>query len=677
MNKFCRFVSLCVVPLASFLTFIIQPIAGKSLLFAFGGKASIWLTALVFFQAILLCGYLLAFILEKCSKRTQVTTLGLVSLLALFSLDSTPSYDEANFSQFNVAWTLFFSLGPALLLTTSVGIVFHGWLRSNNTKIPYFLYALSNIGSVSALGAFPFFIEPNIGIQQLGFIWTLLFILLVVMLAVASYGFLKCGNIPEAIELEKRDECSRWKKLSWLGIPFLLCVMLAVTTQDITHEIGSHPLSWTIPLCIFLLAYTVGFFGFLKLNLLPWLFALVLTCLSIFVLKVANLQNSWIPSRMISLLMLQASISLSLVTMLYHWRPKGAFGMFYVMNALGGVMGGLAISVLSPMIFSCEIELFFALTAIVLVIGIGICLLLNNNVVLPFTIFSIVVISIVGRPLWELKQNVEYFRNIYGLIELHQHRDRVSMLNGRILHGTQFIHPQKSQTPTTYFWEGSAIGIMIKCLQAQKTSLRIGVIGLGAGTLATYLRAEDEMIFWDIDPNSKWIAENVFTFLAESKGKISIQLVDGRKGIESISSSFDLIVVDAFSGDGVPPHLLTVEAVELYQSKAPNGILAFNATNAYLHVQRVLSGSAERLELETVIAGSAPDQKSKRDTASHLSYYFFITKPENIEALDTFIENFLAYEGAQHVVGRNEEIPRVYWTDDKNNMWSIIKNKPF
>lgn len=696
MSKFLsvRFLGFPAVLLAAFLTFMAQPLMGKYLVPWHGGSASTWVTAMVFFQAALLAGYVLAYLLQRISVSRQALVMAGLALLVPFVTQIPPLQLGPAMSAWGVLISLTVSLFPAILLTTCLGILLHGWFRAIGSEVPYYLYSISNFGSLLALCAYPLLIEPKIGLGHQSLVFQgLLFMLCALTLGLAYRMWQQVRGdgsgvtVSSGISTESKDRetISTARKLYWLVLSAAACVAMIGTMRALSAEIGSNPLSWILPLAIYLLSFSITFSGIwrpflnpvftagLALVLFPWLYH-------------RGLQSEELSFQMMGL----AAAVLFCATHLAHGlvylsRPKVRFDLFYVVIAAGGVLGGFFASISAPSFFAQPYEFPAAL---LLILGIGAWQLFWAT---PFEgigwiprLCAAVGILIPGVVVLTDQvssqkdgQSIEtHFRNIYGHFRIEVNPNYLIALSETTIHGAQWRDPTMRRLATTYYHPGTGIGRMMLYLQTSNPRLKVGVLGLGVGTLAAYGRTGDELVFWDIDPSSFDIAGSVFSFVTDSPARVEFRHQDGRLGLEKSNEIFDLIVVDAFSGDSVPPHLLTREAIEGYLKAVPDGILAIHASNRYINLFPVLATHAKDLNLDGRWVIASPGQKTADQQAALVSnYFFFFPKSAKVGAaqFEAFLEEpFMDFTYKTVSAESLNSSSEIRWTDDRHAILDVF-----
>lgn len=680
--RFFRLLVYLVVPAAAFLTFLLQPIVGKQLMPRYGGTAGTWMTVSLFFQTALLAGYALAsWLLRQRRGRSEIIVIGLAVLAPLTA--KLPPWNFSGLSEWPaVLIGLTLSLLPTVLLTTSIGIVLQGWIRARDGRVPYSLYGVSNLGSLLALVAYPFLIEPAVGLSaQVTYVRGLLGILSLGTIGLALIERRRGGLDAAAAPEEAAEEIPVRRVVLWMAVAFGTCTLMLGGVRILSAEIGSNPLAWLLPLGMYLLSFTLTFSGWWRSSFtLATVAALGLSLYAYMQTKgVANTVLSYWPRAW--LVALLASGTLAGHGFLYQLRPARRFSFFYLMVALAGMLAGLFASVGAPLIFDRNFE--FAGAGFLLVILTGLALVAQRGWV-QRTAF---VLLAVGPAVWfgvekilEEKRLVitklKYLRNYYSTIVLIDTPAYITASNETTLHGAQTHEKGKEDTPTTYYTHGSGGGIVIDALQKKYPAIRIGVIGLGTGTLATYPRHADEIVFWDINPLAVHVARNYFTFLKDCQGTLDVRLMDGRIGVRTAKERFDLLVVDAFSGDYIPLHLLTREALQEYmKSVGGTGIVAFHVSNRYIDLLPVIATNARRLGLGIRSVYAKPtDLADKAEQPAKTSYVLVYPKDRDNE-VDGWIMEQMKRSDYDYQIVFPDESHEVDWTDDRHAIVDVLGRK--
>lgn len=681
MQRLFRPLVYVVVPTAAFLTFILQPIIGKQLMPRYGGTAATWMTISLFFQTALLGGYALAaWTLRQSRRRAQSVALALAILAPITA--KLPPWNVATGPEWiSVLVSLTASLLPTVLLTTSIGIVVQGWIRDRAGRPPYALYSLSNLGSLLALLVYPFAIEPFIGLRD----QALYARLLLVALAAGTIGlaWLERRRAPAAEEThaeEEPEEIPARRVALWITIAFFTCTLMLGAVRILSAEIGSNPLAWLLPLGIYLLSFSLTFSGWWQRSLtLGSLATLGLALFGYMQTKgiASTVLTSWPRFWLVAVIVMAA---LAGHGFLYELRPARRFTFFYLNLAIAGMLAGLFASVGAPLIFDRNLEFVLGAFAIAGIVGVG---LVAHRGLLEATAF---IIMALGPAVWPAVEKVieerrylvtklTYLRNYYSTIVLIDRPAYITASNETTLHGAQLHDPKLKDTPTTYYTRSSAVGMVITQLQKKFPVIRMGVIGLGTGTLAAYPRATDDIIFWDINPMAERVARTYFTFLQDCPGKVDVRIMDGRIGVRTAKERLDLLVVDAFSGDYIPLHLLTREALQEYMTRVGDGIIAFHVSNRYINLLPVIGANARHFGLSVrSVAASPNDTVSESEQAAKTSYVLVYPKSRDTE-VDGWLMEQMKEGNYDYTVSFPEEREEVEWTDDRHAIADVLWKK--
>ncbi|CAN5605029.1 fused MFS/spermidine synthase [soil metagenome] len=692
---------------AAFLLFSLQPLVGKIVLPRFGGSAAVWSVCLVFFQTTLLAGYALAYGVATLRPKQQLVlyTVLWVSTAAVATL---PVGDVWRLTWFtNPAGELLLKLLqfvalPAVLVG-SVSILVQVWARLSGVKDPYAFYAVSNVGSLGALLAYPTLIEPNLSVSASAAAWTWGFrgvALFVAGLSVAVW-LARPGSLQATETAEHDAPVPGWQAL--LGWMFLAAVgsgLLVSVTSRMTQDIAPIPMLWVIPLSLYLLTFIICFGGFYRR---AWVLPLAL--LGFALQTFVSLRSGWADlgfnkellgytvsaSGVTVGLVLTSSAFFFLVMLLhgelYALRPAAGFlSRYYLAISAGGAAGGAFVSLAAPWLFKVPLEypllLALALAVLFAVTTVhGVRLLQNVWLNLIATIGIIVlglgftVNKMAGPLLSGEETETSYYRNIYGPMHVEVGADRKTFVHGGTTHGVQVTDPEKSLRPISYYSEQSAVGMVYRLLaeDEKRTPLKIGGIGLGVGTLAAYARTapeteaargEREVIFYELDPEVASIAREHFTYLSAGFPKVAIRFGDARTTLEQEPpNGFHMLVVDAFTGDGIPIHLLTREALELYlRHTQSEGVILFHVSNRYLRLESVIANAAHALGLEALTIEHDPT-----DDDFDASTYVVVSRRQLPLTTQEWEDS-----GDSTVTPAPREPKLRIWTDDYSNLFSVL-----
>ncbi len=677
----------CTIFLSAFLLFGVQPMIGKIILPWFGGSAAVWSACLLFFQASLLAGYLYAHCSTRYLKRRQQAILHIVLMaasLALLPILPSPAWKpfEAGDPSGRILLLLAATIGLPYILLSATSPLLQAWFAMLKPgAIPYRLFALSNIGSLLALCSFPVLVEPlfTTRVQAIG--WSCLFAAFVLLCAVVAWKTLRSESRPAQIEAVQTGEPPSWKvQVLWAALAACASALLLEISNHLSQNVAPIPFLWVVPLGLYLLSFIICFereHAYRRVVFLPLLVLSVGAAAYALYFNLGNLNIKWsIPT---------FAVALFACCMVCHGelaRLKPASGYltsFYLMVSLGGALGGLFVAVGAPRLFHTFAELPATMVACV---ALAAAVLwgwpgdFKFKAVLTIVRIAMVILTIAlavylghGKHLDDTRFELSV-RNFYGVLRVYDLPDTdeqtgVRELNhGTINHGTQIIEAARRRTPTSYYGPNSGIGRAMRYLD-RKPSVRVGVVGLGAGVTAAYCRPGDVFRFYEINPLDLGIANSWFTFLKDCAADHDVLLGDARLTMErEPSRQFDLIAVDAFSSDAIPVHLLTREAFVLYfRHLKPNGILAVHVSNRYLDLAPVVSRNAQDIGKAALLLaddGGGYDYLTSSD-------WMLVT---NDPAVNMFTDHLFQGKGITRAKMRRDLRP---WTDDYSNLFQILK----
>ncbi|MBZ5623670.1 MAG: fused MFS/spermidine synthase [Acidobacteriia bacterium] len=597
---------------SSALLFLVQPMLAKAILPRFGGSAGVWVTCMLFFQVVLLIGYLYAYWITRHLNRRVQTAIHLVLLVLSLSalplhlpIERTPTSGAG--PSLAILWLLVASVGLPYFLLCTTSPLLQSWYAARGARFPYRLFALSNAASLAALFAYPVGIEPLLsGKHQLA-AWSGAYLVVVLL---ASLSALRMGGNKV---VDDHADFIGPENRPWLWIALAACasaLWLAVANH-LSQEVAPIPFLWVLPLGLYLLSFILCFegSGWYRPLLFRWLLpaAWIAVCFRI-ALEGSIGGLEWeIPV---------FSAALLICCMFCHGElaeskpdPRRGLAFFYLMIALGGALGAVFVGLVAPNVFSTYLELPVGITACVL-LALALLFGFPARRLVRLGLFAVLAFVFATR-YGSGDAQVVRTRNFYGALQV---RDRGAgetavraLYNGRTLHGVQFLSPSRSRLATAFFSAESGVG---RVLESRRTpGRRVAIIGLGAGTLATYGRRGDYFRFYEINPAVIQVASRAFRFLAESQARTDVVLGDGRLALQQEPlQSFDVIVLDAFSDDSIPIHLLTREAFEGYfQRLRGGGILAIHITSRYLDLDPVVEALAGSLQKNVLLIYNQPD----------------------------------------------------------------------
>jgi hypothetical protein len=678
-----------VVALSAFLLFLVQPLIAKQILPWFGGSSAVWTTCMLFFQAALLLGYAYADVTPRAlGPRNQPRVHIVVALLCLIVLPILapealkPSGSEEPITRILALLAVTIGL-PYLLLSTTSPLIQSYFARLNPGKNPYRLFALSNAASLAALVAYPTLIEPFVGVRAQAYGWSIAFAAYVLLLAALAWRVSKSDTpiVRDSTEpigdieahVADTSSPSAFTQLRWIALSAAGSMLLLAVSNHITQNVASVPLLWVLPLTLYLLTFILTFDGtgwYKRQYYLGPFIVLVIGMCYLLVDKTYQFD-----------LVVQTSVfcvGLFVVCMVCHGELVEAkpaprhLTRFYLLISVGGALGALIVSVVAPLMFPTFLETPVALfVAALLFVPIAKAV----NWLLPwFAVALAIGVAGTGAYFWKLEHDnsLEVTRNFYGVMKIKQYDEPGSenhllrMVHGAILHGEQYTHEKWRLEPTTYYTPTSGFGRAVnnQRLQAPRTAngIRIGMIGLGVGTVAAYCREIDKCRIYEINAEVERLARKHFTYLADSPAKPEVIIGDARLSLErEAPNQFNVLAVDAFSGDSIPMHLITDEAVRVFMKQVSSGgILAYHVSNRFLNLPPVLAEIAAAEKLVGVVV----EDPAQSNNALHSSSTWVLL------ARDAKV-----FEGIEE----SKPLERIpggpFWTDDFNNLLSVLKTK--
>jgi SAM-dependent methyltransferase/MFS family permease len=668
---------------SAFLLFAIEPVIAKIVLPWFGGSAAVWTTCLLFFQAALLAGYLYADVaVRRLEPRTQVLVhiaLLAVSILALPVIPNPAWKPVGNEDpSWRILGLLAVTLGLPYLLLSATSPMLQAWYaRTHDRPLPYRLFALSNAGSMLALLSYPVLVEPVFSTGHQAWGWSAGYLVFVVLCGAVAWRS-RGARLPAEEITPSDDPRPSWRlQLMWLSLAACGSTLLLAVTNHLTQNVASIPFLWILPLALYLASFILCFEGRGWYHRSTFLKLAVVALAGMAYAMGEDFQN----------LKLEALIpvfagGLLVSTMVCHGElarlkpPHRYLTSFYLMIAAGGAVGGVLVGLVAPHFFTGYFELEIALAwcalMIVLVVrpsasGIG-NRLLARAVWIGAIAGALALAGYLGRETYRFRHGSRLLvRNFYGALRVNDEGDGVDeasirkLTHGTINHGEEFLDRGRRMQPTTYYGYNTGIGLTIQEAQV-RLGLRVGVIGLGTGTIAAYGRPGDIFRFYEINPLVIDIARSQFHFLPGSKAKVAVVLGDARLSLErEPPENYDILAVDAFSSDAIPVHLLTREAFALYfRHLQPAGVLAVHVSNKHLNLAPVVSLAARSLGKRAVVIESDDDDENAVFGATWV--------------LVSARESFFRYPFIRKAATPVKPIPGLRpWTDDYSNLFQILK----
>ncbi len=709
--------------LSAALLFSVQPMFSKMVLPLLGGTPQVWNTAMLFFQMTVLAGYAYAHGTSKFfNVRTQaVLHISLLGIFTVFLPIAIPQNWISPINQDPVFWQLSLMAltigGPFFVISGSAPMIQRWFAQTKhpNAENPYFLYGASNLGSMSALLAYPFLIEPLANLTQQFYGWMVGYIALIFFTAASA--FLVWGETQKPKHLKKQKEQITWARRGlWLLLSFIpSSLMLGVTTY-ITTDIASAPLLWIVPLALYVGTFIIVFSRktIISRDHIMTAFSYLMIALIVLSIMLTARHIVFIPLH----LLLFFTAALACHTELARLKPRAEnLTEFYLFMSMGGAIGGVFNAIIAPQIFTLPLEypLILGLAcfmryasekqtrkktsfyniAIAAASLLFVALAFNLHYPVSKGLFSfLILISLVfiadkrwlfafsiagallfyppgytkGRGFFTNTPHQE--RNFFGIVRVVDvaGSQRI-LLNGTTNHGSQSLDKKHKLEMLSYYSTSSPVGDYFKFMEEKNAPQKIGIVGLGVGTTACYQKENRHFDFFEIDPKIIRIAQNpeYFTFLSDCKSPYSIITGDGRLTIQEKPDHFyDLILLDAFSSDNIPTHLLTIEAIRIYLKKLkPGGALLFNISNSYLDIEPVLSVIGKTLNIPSYSRISSKGKVTDTDLEYYPTHYFSMSY--NKKYNDFLIENNWS-------AGKFRKGVRL-WTDQYSNIMSVIGTK--
>ncbi len=690
--------------LSAFLLFQVQPMIARYILPWFGGTPAVWSTVQLFFQVFLTGGYAYTtWLIGRVPAKKQgwihlgLLAISIVLVALLGAAWPSPVTPDASWKPLSVdtpIWDIFKLLMacvgvPYFLLSTNSPLTQAWFSRALPGRSPYWLYALSNIGSLLGLLAYPFLIEPNLTLKAQGWAWTGGYVLFVLL---AAYGAIRSTRdqikTPETPKAAEKAPAGTKPSLQlhvlWILLSAIASTIFLATTSQITQEVAAIPFLWVLPLSIYLLSFILTYSDERWYNRKLFGALMVLASIS-FAWALADTHAQFIALIAVYSFMLFVSVMICNGET-YRLRPEPAYlTRFYLMTSIGGASGGVAVNLIAPFIFKgyWELPISVGLTWALLLaifmtrnsINRALRIRFIHNVLVGATVLLVGAFGLYA--LAGGKENGAVFeeRNFYGVIRVKEVNPTdplwrgYNLAHGVTIHGLQFTAPDKRLWPTTYYVPQSGIGLALLNHPKRGHGMRVGVLGLGIGTLAAYIQPGDRYRFYEINPLVVDLANGAggyFSFLKDHAAESTVILGDARISLErelaaGQNQSFDVLVLDVFSSDAIPAHLVTKEAFALYLNDlAPDGILAAHISNRHLDLLPVFWQQAQYYKLNITLIETEGDDKG----ASPSNWVLLARDPAllNIPAI------------ANHATSLKNYSTRIpLWTDDFSNLFQILK----
>jgi SAM-dependent methyltransferase len=607
--------------------------------------------------------------------------------VAPHALLTSPS---SNYPAFHILVLLTASIGLPFVLLSATSPLVQAW-KSRTGAAAYHLFAISNLASFLALLSFPFLIEPRLSSHRQAQLWSTLYAIFVLLCSLTAWmSRHESANPNSAAAAESADQAAtqpaaaatpateprspRRDWIMWLALSACSSVLLLATTNHLTQDVAPVPLLWVLPLALYLLTFTMAFAS--RSLYSRWLIVRLVTVMLgslgyvIYDPSITESVQIAVPLFCLGLFV----FCLFCHGELAQLRPAPArLTTFYLVIAAGGALGAIFVGLVAPVLFAATYEYPLALCFTSLAAA---AVLWNTGWQLRafWTVGTAALVAVLAFHVHAYEKNsILVVRNFYGGLRVQLHYDWLkrryhTLYHGQIEHGAQFVDPPKNADPITYYPHNSGVGLALDFFTGPAPR-SIGVVGLGTGTIAAYAKRGDTLRYYEINPLIVKIANDEFSYLRDAitnGADVSIHMGDARLSLAADDSErFDVLVIDAFSGDAIPIHLLTREAVALYFRRLkPNGILAIHTSNTYLDLNPVVKLLADDAGCESRLISNSDDERKLIDAAD----WMLLTR--NQDFLLKLDENTLQ---------DSVDIPPHLrlWTDDYNNLFQILRPMKF
>lgn len=693
--------------LGSFLLFQVQPLVGKYILPWFGGSPTVWTTCMLSFQVMLVLGYGYAFLMDRWLTPFRQGLLHMVLLAAsLLLLPIIPPQHWEPAGQQSPTWRILGLLavtigGPFVLLSSTSPLLQSWFARTHPGRSPYRFYALSNAGSLLALVSYPFVVEPALTLPEQAWTWSVAFGFFVALCGVCVCRICRWAGAPYGTAPSESAVAAAaggggndppdsvppgWATvLLWLALTACGSVILLATTNQMCQEVAVVPFLWVLPLALYLGTFIICFDS-PRWYRRSWFS--VLLALSVVAASIALFVGT---SVHLGIQIAVYCVVLLVCCMVCHGelvRLKPApryLTAFYLTVAVGGALGGIFTTLVAPRLFPALWEFHLGL--------LGCCLLLLVTLYRdrsgplwrgrPRWVWAILLLIWAGlaaglaiQAREDSKGALVRLRNFYGVLQVTRRTDTkdrpyYSLRHGRINHGFQYLAAEQRSWPTSYYGPNTGVGLAIRhhprrSIDGGRNPLRIGVVGLGVGTLAAYGESGDLIRFYEINPDVVRLSQEYFTYRKNCPAEVDVVLGDARISLQrelrqGQGGHFDVLVIDAFSSDAIPVHLLTRECFEIYRRHLRrDGVLAVHVSNRYLDLGPLVRRLAAELGKQAVLFESGDDPTRGVDSATWV--------------LVTGNRRFLHAKAVCAAVTpwpEQSTLPAL-WTDDFSNLFQVL-----
>ena len=628
---------------SAFVLFFLEFIIAKMMLPYFGGSSYVWAISLFFFNFALWIGYILAHeVFLKISRRGQIIFYGSLIFVGLLFFPLKLHL----FAHLSPAWQVLLALATSMaapfIALSMTSPLLQAWGPSIlNGQSPFYLYAFSNAGSLAALVLFPLVLEPYLTTTQINYSLTGAYILLLVLFLLLAIHLwpskTMTAEIASTLDAKTRSEAQNQiqdqnqnnlpsdERLAWFLFSTGAAALMVATTHLSTLDIGQIPLLWAIPLGIYLLAIILNFKEHPLYAKWP-LLALALLFIILKLLELIKVESFPIVRTLLAHYCLLFIGTMWAYRQLYLLRPstKTAITRYYLYQAMGGMAGSFILALVVPTVFRySSIKNLDLVIALVLIFA---AMLWQMRAKMPIGkmifFFALLLSGIAAIGL--MHHEVFNLRNFYGQYAVYEQDHELLLASGTTIHGRQSLKPGEEQVPALYYHRQGPFGDLWATLPGTKLE-RVASIGLGIGSLLTYATPTQTWDVYELDPDIAFIAQKYFTHCAAAQGKINYIFGDGRLELQKANQKYDLIILDAFSSDSIPTHLLTQEALQIYlASLNPGGVVSFHISNNYLNIIRLLTSTAESMHLAYAwkgqsIVGQGPSEWLVLEPTPHIT----------------------------------------------------------
>lgn len=715
--------------LGSFLLFLVQPMIARMALPRLGGAPAVWNSAMLIYQALLLGGYAYAHWLGRVPVRRQamihLAVLALAALwlpIGLMAMEMPADAEPAVW----VPWLLGASIGPLFFAVSAQAPLLQRWFAAaSGGRDPYALYAASNVGSFGGLIAYPLLVEPGMALHAQSWLWTGGYAL--VFVAVAACALLLPRRVADEPHVRATSEAPSGRRVAhWIALAFVPSGLMLATSSFLTTDIVAVPMLWVLPLGLYLLSFTIAFASNRKVAIILTRFAPITILLFGGLMIAGHNANPELNALMALTLLFMVAVALH--THMYDLRPEpDRLTGFYLAMSVGGALGGVFAGLVAPLVFDWTYEypililaagllvpqeyllpifarlwggsaqtrrigvlavalavamlVWFGLSdgsdmlgarrAGILYLAIAVVGILTIGLRLPFMIVLAGSLFLFGgfRSLVMSWQDDVRTRSYFGVYTITEFSDQKRLAHGTTLHGVQLTgSPDRLKLPTTYYVPGSGVGQAMQALPPlYGARARVGVVGLGTGTLACYAQPGQSWRFYEIDPAVVQLARGPFRFLEQCLPEAQVVLGDARLRLaEAPAQSLDLLVLDAFSSDAVPMHLMTLEAFATYSRVlADDGLLLVHISNRFLSLEPVVERAAKAGGWAAAQLTYHPPLIEEMNEAATSDWIALSRSPEKLAQLTS------RADGWRRLEGRPGFTP---WTDDYATILPVLRS---